>query len=524
MSLPEKNFDVIVIGGGHNGLVAAAYLAKAGRRVLLLEASDRLGGALATEDITPDYRISTGAQMIDMLPRRIEKDLKLAGHGLRYAARYVPTIALNPTNGHLVLSRRRRDIEVLRKKSARDADAYLAFSKRMKSYAALIAPFLDKAPFAPGQSAARSALRRLVWRGALLDAASREALLRDLPGSIGHMLDDAFETPILKGALAFDTLVGTAAGPYDAGTVLRGIYRKAQRLAGAGAWVPQGGLGAFVDALAAAAAGLGVTIEVSAPVARILVQGEAVVGVETAAGETFHAPQVLSSIHPRATLLDLLGANRLDAGLVARLSRIPTRGATAKLNLALSGLPTIQGLAPAEYGARLIVAPSLDDIQEAHAQAKRGTFASNPVMEVTFPSVADPTLAPVGHHVMSIAIQYVPYEAEGGWDDKRDRLIDRAVETLSIYAPDLKQRIVAGELLLPADLERKFGLAGGDWHQGELRPDRLLSFRPTPELAQYGTPVAGLFLCGAGSHPGGGVTGMAGRLAAEAALARRARA
>lgn len=524
MLLPDRSFDAIVIGGGHNGLVAAAYLGKAGKRVLLLEASDRLGGALTTNEITPDYRISTGAHMIDMLPRRIEKDLKLARHGLRYAARYVPTIALNPTNGHLVLSRHRRYLELLRKKSARDADAYIAFTKLMKSYASLLSPFLDETPFAVGGDGARKAFRKLVWRGVRFNAATREALLRDMLGSIGDLLDNTFETPVLKGAMAFDALVGTTAGPFDAGTVLRGIYRKGQRMAGAGTSVPEGGLGAFVEALAAAAIDIGVAIRTSAPVARILVEGDVAIGVETAAGDTFHAPLVLSSAHPRATMIGLLGANRLDAGLAARLSRVSTRGATAKLNLALSGLPTIQGLAPAEYGARLIAAPSLADIQEAHARAKQGLFASNPVMEATIPSVADATLAPPSHHVMSILIQYVPYEASGGWAENRDRLIDRVIETLSIYAPDLKSRIIAGELLLPADLERKFGLVGGDWHHGELRLDQLLAFRPTPALAQYRTPVAGLYLCGAGSHPGGGITGMAGRLAAETALAERRRA
>ncbi|HEX7777460.1 MAG TPA: NAD(P)/FAD-dependent oxidoreductase [Parvibaculum sp.] len=524
MLLPDRSFDAIVIGGGHNGLVAAAYLGKAGRRVLLLEASPNLGGPLATAEITPDYRVSTGAHLIDMLPRRVEKDLKLAKHGLRYAARYVPTIALNPTNGHLVLSRRKRDLELLRKKSPRDADAYLAFTKRMRSHAALLSPFLDETPFALGGEGARAAFRKIVWRSQRLNAASREALLHDLPGSIGDLLDDTFETSILKGALALEALLGTVAGPFDAGTVLRSIYRKAQRLAGIGTSMPEGGMGAFIDALAAAAMDMGVAIRTSSPVARILVEDDIAVGVETAAGEIFHAPLVLSSAHPRATMIGLLGANRIDAGLAARLSRASTRGATAKLNLALSGLPTIQGLAPAEYGARLIVAPSLADVQEAYAQSKQGLFASNPVMEVTIPSVADPTLAPPSHHVMSILIQYVPYEAAGGWADSRDRLIDRVIETLSIYAPDLKSRIIAGELLLPADLERKFGLPGGDWHHGELRADQLLMHRPVPALAQYRTPIAGLYLCGAGSHPGGGVTGMAGRLAAKAALAERRRA
>jgi len=277
-------------------------------------------------------------------------------------------------------------------------------------------------------------------------------------------------------------------------------------------------MGALVEALARAAESAGAVLRTSSPVARVLVERGTVGGVELATGEVIEASTVLSAADPRLTMLDLVGAEHLDAGLARRLSRIGTGGATAKLNLALDGLPNFHGLAPAEYGARLLVVPSLAELSDAQIRFKRGEIAHEPIMEITVPSAVDATLAPQGQHVMSILVQYVPHEGEGGSLAQRDRLLSRVVDTLSLYAPDLKHRIVAGELLLPADIAARFGLADGDWYHGAMRPDQLLMFRPTPELAGMKTPLRGLYLCGAGSHPGGGISGMPGRLAAALAL------
>ncbi|HEY4343742.1 MAG TPA: NAD(P)/FAD-dependent oxidoreductase [Parvibaculum sp.] len=524
MRIPDSSFDAIVIGGGHNGLVAAAYLGKAGRRVLLLEASPRLGGALATDEISPDYRISTGAHLLDAMPRQIEKDLKLAKHGLRYAARRVPTIALDRDKQHIVFSTRRSDLEILRRHSAADAEAYVVHLARMKAYAALLTPLITEALPSAGMEQLRATLRKLVWSAELMGSASLESFMRQLPGSIGDLLDDVFETPLLKGALALDTLLGSREGPYAAGTTLSAVYRGGLRDASTGPRMIEGGLGAFIDALAAAAASFGVIIRTSAAVKRILIEEGAAKGIETEQGEIFEAPLVLSSAHPRATMLGMVGPRHLDAGLTKRLFHIADSGSTAKLNLALDGLPTIQGLAPVDYGARLLVAPSLQSLDEAFARFKHDDFSSDLAMEITIPSVNDAPLAPPGQHVMSIVVQYVPYEAAGGWEENRDRLIDRIVETLSIYAPDIKQRIVAGELMLPPDIERKFGLPGGNWYHGDMELDQLLMFRPAPELARYRTPLKGLYLCGTGSHPGGGISGLPGQLAARAAMKDRGRA
>lgn len=524
MDIHDRSFDAIVIGGGHNGLVAAAYLGKAGKRVLLLEASHRLGGALATGEISPDYRVSTGAHLLDAMPRRIERDLKLAKHGLRYAARDVPTTVLDRDKHHIVLSARRADLEIMRRHSVADAAAYPAHVARMKSYASLLAPLVTQALPSVGMEQLRAVLRRIVWRAELMGSASLEAFLRQIPGSIGDLLDDTFETPLLKGALALDTLLGSREGPYAAGTVLTSIYRGGLRNASTGPHVIEGGLGAFVDALAAAAADFGVVIRTSSAAKRILIEDNEVKGVETEQGEIFEAPLILSSAHPRATMLGLVGAKYLDAGLTRHLLHIADSGVTAKLNLALDGLPTIQGLAPIEYGARLLIAPSLQSLDEAFSRFKHNDFSSDLPMEVTIPSVHDAPLAPQGQHVMSIVVQYVPYEAAGGWEAKRDRLIARIVETLVGYAPEIGERIVAGELVLPPDMERKFGLPGGNWHHGDMALDQLLMFRPAPGLARYRTPLKGLYLCGVGSHPGGGVSGLPGQLAARAAMQDRGRA
>jgi len=523
MRTPDHDFDAIVIGGGHNGLVAAAYLARGGRRVLVLEASPRLGGAAATDEISPDYRISTAAHLVEAMPRKIEKDLRLGKHGLRFAARRLSAIALDLEGQHLMLPRKRADLEALARRSPADAAAWNAFTARLRACSSFVAPLLTKAPPVPGADDAARIFRRTAWRALMLKRAAREDLLRLLPQSIGDCLDETFETPLLKGALAFEAVLGHADGPYAPGTAARLIWRDALRAGGMGASIPAGGLGGLIDALAASARSFGAELRTGAAVARILVTGGKVAGVETGSGEILRAPVVLSSAGPRLTLLDLLGAEHVDAGLAAGLSRTERRGVTAKLNLALDGLPAIRGLAPEDHGARLLIAPSLQDVDEAAMFFRRGEFASSPVMEITIPSLGDPSLAPEGHHVMSVLVQYAPYEAAGGWDNARDRFTRRIVDTLDTYAPEIGHRIIAGELLLPPDIESKFALPGGDWHHGALHAGPLALFRPAPELARYETPVHGLYLCGAGSHPGGGISGLPGRLASEAVLAKRRR-
>ena len=518
MNQPEHIYDAIVIGGGHNGLIAAAYLGKAGKRVLLLESSTRLGGAMTTAEISPDYRISTATHLLDTLPRQIEKDLKLAQHGLRFAMRGVPTIVLDRDHNHIRLSMQREGLDILRRHSVADVEAFAAYTAQLKSASALLRSLLYNSLPDADRSAIAARLRRFVWRAEFMGAQNFEMLMRQLPGSIGDQLNDRFESPLLKGALALDAVIGTANGPFEAGTALAAIARHGLRSLSGGPHLIEGGMGGYTDALAEAALSYGVTIKAATSVREIKVSDGKVSGVITDEDETYEAPLVLSSIHPRDTILKLVGARHFDAGLVKQANAITDTGATAKLNLSLEHLPTIQGLAPDDYKARFLVVPSLSCLDEAFTAFKHDDFSSTPPMEITFPSVADPKLAPYGQHVMSIIIQYVPYSISGGWEQHRDRLVDRVLETLRIHMPDLRSCLVAGELMLPPDIERKFGLANGGWHQGNMRIDQMLSFRPTPDMSRYATPVKGLYLCGTGSHPGSGVSGLPGKLAAQAVL------
>ncbi len=516
MAWGGRKYDAIVIGGGHNGLVAAACLGRAHRRVLLVEARDRLGGAAATAEILPGYLISAVAHLLEGFPRRLERELKLGKHGLRYAARNIPTVALDRDGRHLLLPRSRKEFSAFAARLPKDAAAYRDYLSRLQTQAGLIAPLFAEMPPKPGDAEPlRQLLRRLVWRAEFSGGATLRRLMRILPESIGDLLDAEFESPLLKGALAFDATLGGGEGPYAPGTAFRAVCREAMRMQGQGVRLPQGGMGAVVDALAAAVSAQRGEIRLGARVARILVEDGAVAGVEMEDGFIVRAPLVVSSAGPRNTMLELLGAARLETGQAIQLRAPVPRGTSAKVNLALEGAPQFAGLAAELHGARLIISPSLEDLGHANTVCREGDFASDPVMEVTIPSMSDGTLAPAGHHVLSVLVHHVPFDIEGGWPARREAFVQRVVRTLEQYAPGIGDLMIAGEILTPPDIETKYGLAGGDWHQGDLRLDRLFGFRPAPAFGRYGTPVPGLYLCGAGSHPGGGVTGLPGFLAAE---------
>ena len=510
MAWGGRKYDAIVIGGDLNGLAAAAYLGRAHQRVLVLEESAKLGGVAVTGEIMPDYSVSTVAHLVEALPRGVERDLKLAKHGLRMAARDIPTVALDRDGKHFVVPRNRKDIAALAATQPRDAAAWRAFDKRMKAHAALLAPLLlaDAVPDA-------SNLRRLVWRAGWNRADRLGDLLHLLPQSIGDLLDAEFECPLLKGALALDAVLGGADGPYAPGTVLRLLHRMAMRGLGRGLSIPLGGLGALTDALAAAVAAQRGEIRTGARVMRLLVEDGAIAGVETSDGVAIAAPLVVSSVDPRLTMLGLLGAAHLETEEARRLDRTSRSGSVAKVNLALDGLPDFRGLAPALCGARLLVAPSLDVVDHAATDFGQRELSSEPVMEITIPSAVDPALAPAGHHVVSVLVPFMPHDLEGGWPARRDEFMQRVIKTIAQYAPDFPDRLIAGDVLTPPDIETRFGLPGGDWYRGGIRAADLAGPRGPA------TPVSGLWLCGPGRHPAESVTGLAGRDMAEAFAAER---
>jgi phytoene dehydrogenase-like protein len=517
----STGYDSIVIGGGHNGLICAAYLARGGKRVLLLEAADQVGGAAVTREFAPGFRVSACAHLLHMLPRTIADDLALTRHGLEFAAQGMPTTALSGNGAHLRFSPNGAS-----GMDAGDAAAYAPFMARLRKFATHLRPILEMIPPRLGTSAwaDQAGLLRLAWQVRSLGRTDMRELLRIIGMNVYDLTEEHFASDLLRGAVAFDAVLGTNFGPRAPGTVLTLLYRMAAE-AGAGPAAmtqPKGGMGALADALAGAARAAGADIRTGAPVDRILVRDDRAAGVVVADGETIEAGAVISSADPRTTFLRLLGTEYLDTGFVRRVDHFRHRGLTAKLHLALSAPPSFAGIDDASLRGRLIIAPSLDYIENAFNPSKYGECSEAPAIEIVVPTASDASLAPPGQHVLSAIVQYAPYAPRLGWDTLRQGFLDRAIDTIEQYAPGLRKLIVAAELLTPADIERLFGIAGGHWHHGELAFDQFFMVRPVPGAAQYRAPVAGLFLCGAGSHPGGGVMGLAGRNAARQVLKKAA--
>jgi phytoene dehydrogenase-like protein len=511
-------YDTIVVGGGHNGLVCATYLARSGRRVLVLEAAAQVGGAATTREFAPGFRVSACAHLLHLMPPGLARELALERHGLTFAAVDLPSTALGREGAHLPLATEAPG--ALRAHSAAEAAAYTEWRALLARLSAALHPVLDATPPRLGTDAwrDRSALLGLAWRLRRLGRRDLRELLRIGGMCVHDVLEERFQLPLLKGALALDAVLGTNYGPRSPGTVLSLLYRVAAGQGEGRFLQPRGGLGALSEALARAATSAGAEIRTASAVERILVRDDRAAGVQLTSGETISAETIVSSADPKTTFLGLLGCEHLDAGFVRRVSQLRSRGLTAKLHLALARIPEFPGLAPEALRGRLLIAPSSDYIEQAYNHAKYNEFSESPVLEVTLPSLADESLAPPGRHVLSAVVQYAPYALAGGWMGQRQRFTERLIETLAGYAPALRDSIVASELLTPADIEREFRINGGHWHHAELALDQFFLLRPVPGATQYRAPVPGLFLCGAGCHPGGGVMGLAGRNAAQALM------
>jgi phytoene dehydrogenase-like protein len=392
----------------------------------------------------------------------------------------------------------------------------------MRRFAAALVPMFTRVPPRLGTTAWADRLvwLRLGWQIRTLGRRDMRELLRIGGMNVYDLLEENFESEMLKGALGFDAVLGANFGPRSPGTVLTLLYRlAAECAAGAGGLSqPKGGMGALCHALAGAAAAAGATIRTGAPVASIRVEGDRAAGVVLESGERIAAQSVISSADPKTTFLRLLGPRFLDTGFVRRVNHLRSRGLAAKLHLALKRAPSFSGVSESALRGRLLIAPSLQHIEHAYNHAKYGEFSAAPVMEITVPTANDPALAPAGQHVLSAIVQYAPYELKEGWQDGRQRFLDRVLDTLEGCAPGLRDSVIGAELLTPADLAREFRSSGGHWHHADLAFDQFLMVRPVPGASQYRTPLEGLFLCGAGCHPGGGVMGIAGRLAAQQVL------
>jgi len=506
-------YDAIVVGAGHNGLVCSALLAKAGKKVLVLEANDQVGGAAITREFSEGYSVSACAHLLYQLQPEVRKDLKLS---TRLSSEDMTTIALSEDGNHLRIT-----ADAVEGVSDEDAEQYRRFRKRMTRFSDLLRKYLNKTPPRLGTKDFKDlvTLGQLGLDLRMLGKEEMQEFLRLIGMNIHDELTERFEHPMLKGALSLDAVLGTHLGPRSPNTIMTYLYR----LAGdhGRASVPAGGMGSISNELAHAARNAGVTIRTGMPVKRIIISNGRATGVETDAGDRFDSLMVISNADPKTTLMKLIGAKHAETGFARRISHLRAKGNAAKLHLALDGLPVIEGLSKKDYAERLVIAPDEHYVERAFNPAKYGESSPHPVLEITFPSFRDETLAPTGKHVMSAVVQYAPYAIKGGWNAKaKDEFMKAILATLAKYMPDIEQRITASELLTPADIEAEFHMTGGHWHHAELTLDQFLFVRPVNGAAQYKLPIDGVYLCGAGTHPGGGVSGAAGRNAARAILSR----
>jgi phytoene dehydrogenase-like protein len=523
-------YDAIIIGAGHNGLVTACYLAKAGWKVLVLERRYLVGGACVTEEIFPGFKVSTAAYVNSLFRKEIVQEFKLHEYGFEVLERNPSSFTPYPDGRYLLLGPdpdlNRREIA---KFSTRDAEVYPRYEAMLERVAEVIEPTLTRSPPNLNRPGIRDVweLYKLGKAFRNLGPASGEAV-EILTGPARTILDRWFESEQLKSTLATDAVIGALAAPSMPGTAYVLFHHVMGETNGKrGVWgYVRGGMGGLTQALASVARGLGAQIRCDAQVARIRVANGRVSGVGLADGMEFDAPVVASNADANVTFNVLLEPGQLPADFAAAINRIGYESATLKINVTLSELPDFKacpGTKPGpQHRGTIHICPDLDTIERAFDDAKYGRPSEVPILECTIPSVVDPTVAPPGNHLMSMFIQYAPYKLrDGHWDKIGNAFADRCFDLLNEYAPNFKQSVIARQVLTPLDLERTFGLTGGNIFQGAMTPHQLFSFRPVPGFADYRTPIRGLYLCGSAAHPGGGVMGAAGMNAAQLILKRR---
>jgi phytoene dehydrogenase-like protein len=510
--MTNSSFDAIVIGAGHNGLTCASFLAQSGRKVLVVEAAATPGGAAATREFAPGYKVSSGAHLLTQLNPKVAKELGLQNHGLKLAASDLKTVALGRGGENVSLHGAKASGV-----SAEDQKAYADFYQQNKRFAKVLDGFFSNRPasLVDRDWGDNLSLLKLGWNIRSMGKDDMQDLLRVGLINIYDVAKEHFDSELLQAAVSMDGVLGSHMGPRSPNTVYGYLYRHLGDHYGMqGPAVVAGGMGTLGAAFASAATGFGAEIRYNSPVASVLMENSRAVGVTLANGETIRANTIVSNADPKTTLAKLVGYPQLDAGFARRIENFRSRGVTAKLHLALDGLPQFSGLDSADAGARLLLAPDMDYIERAFNHAKYGEYSQRPAMEISIPTVHDSSLAPAGKHVLSAIVQYAPYNLKGGWASGKQAFTEICLDHLEACAPGIKSQVSACELLTPKDLEAEFGMTGGHWHHGEMSLDQALMMRPVPGANQYATPVEGLYLCGAGAHPGGGVMGLAGRNAA----------
>jgi phytoene dehydrogenase-like protein len=521
-----KKYDDIVIGGGHNGLITAAYLARAGRKVLVLERRHVLGGAAVTEEVFPGFRFSVFSYVVSLLRPEIIRELDLPRHGLEILpldGTFTPMPNgdyLWRTNDH---GRTRREIA---RHSRLDAEAYDEYGKAMVEMGRFVKPLLSMTP--PDPAALRwSTLQKLFALGRRFQRLPQDDKYNQvqlMTMSAVDLLDQWFETDVLKATMSASGIIGTFLGVRSPGTAYVLLHHYMGEIDGAfRSWgIPRGGTGAISNAIAGAAREAGAEIRTEAAITKILVKNGQATGVVLENGDEINARVVASSVDPRLTFLRMVGKDLLPDDFVEDIGHYKFRGSSGKVNLALDGLPdfkSLPGAGPHLRGA-ISISPSVDYMERAYDDAKYGRFSRRPYIDIVIPTLTDPSMAPPGKHVMSCFVQYAPYKLkEGTWDEQREAFGDAVIETLCEHAPNLKNLILHRQVVTPLDIERMVGLSEGNIFQGELSVEQLFFLRPAPGWAQYKTPIQNLYLCGSATHPGGGIMGANGRNAAMRILA-----
>jgi phytoene dehydrogenase-like protein len=520
-------YDCVVLGGGHNGLVYAAYMAKAGRKVLVLERRHVLGGAAVTEEVVPGFKFSVCSYVVSLLRPEIIRELDLPRHGLEILP-LDGTFTPMPDGDYLWrVNDHARTFREIARHSRVDAEAYDEYGRAMVEMARFVKPILDMTPPDPWSLNPR-ALARLAFLGRRfrdLPGADRYNQVQLMTMSATDFLDQWFETDVLKATMSASGIIGTFLGVRSPGTAYVLLHHYMGEIDGAfRSWgLARGGTGAISNAIAAAAREAGVEIRTETAVTKILVRDGATRGVVLENGDEIATSMVASSLDPRRTFLGLLGEQELPADFVEGVKRYKFRGSSGKVNFALDGLPDftcLRGPGPHLRGA-ISISPGVDYMERAYDDAKYGRYSRRPYIDIVIPSLTDPSVAPAGKHVMSCFVQYAPYKlAEGTWDDHKEAFGDTVVDTIAEYAPNFKSLIRHRQVVTPLDLEREWGLSEGNIFQGELSLEQLFFLRPVPGWANYRTPVRGLYMCGSATHPGGGIMGAPGRNAALSVLGK----
>lgn len=517
-----KSFDVTIIGGGHNGLVTACYLARGGLKTLVLERREVVGGGAVTEEIAPGFRVSALDHAAGPFSAEIAADLNLAKFGLEMIIPQARVLALEPDGRSFCLyDDVGRTVEEIHKFSPNDAKNYPEFVNSFARIGRVLAPLVSMTPPAIDQPSAADVWQLgkvgLAFRG--LGKKDEYRLLRWGPMAVADLVSEWFETELLRATVAARGIHGAFAGPWSAGTSLGLLWQAAMDGSAIGsASYAHGGMGALSAALAGAAKATGAEIRTRAAVTAIAGADGETPKLVLESGEEIESRVVVSNADPRTTFLGLVDPVDLDPNFLSKMRNYRAPGTAAKVNLALDALPAFRGVngggSKQKLGGRIHIGPEIDYLERAFDASKYGDFSAEPYLDVTIPSVNDPTLAPEGKHVMSVHVQFAPYKLKGDWGTRREEFEKNVIGLLEKYAPGLRELIVARQVITPLDLERTYGLSGGHIHHGEQSLDQFFTFRPLIGWAQYRTPLKRLYLCGAGTHPGGGLTGLNGASAA----------